>query len=85
MSKYCRFHKGHDHNTDDSIQLRDSTKGFIKYGWLTEYVKGGKRDMEESPKGKSLMKTADVVTSGESKNVSKGKRMYIAAITRGEP
>lgn len=31
-SKYCRFHKSHDHNTNDYIQLNDLIEGLIKKG-----------------------------------------------------
>lgn len=65
--KYFCFYKGHDHNTNDSIQLNDSIEGLIKIGWLSEYVKMGNRDNEESPKGKSPSRTAGVGTSGEDK------------------
>lgn len=47
MSKYCRFHKGHNHNTDDCIHLKDAIEGLINRGWLAKYVKGGKRVRED--------------------------------------
>lgn len=84
-SKFFHFHKGHDHNIDDCIQLKDTIKGLIKRGWLAEYVQGGKRDREESPKGKSPSETEDVEINDESKKAIKGNLMYIAAITKGAP
>lgn len=54
-------------------------------GKLEEYVKGGKRDREESPKGKFSSKTMMVDTNKESKEINKCKRTYIAAIIRGAP
>lgn len=42
-----------------------------------------KKDRDESLKGKSPSKTANVGTSREIKKVSKGKCTYISFITRG--
>lgn len=41
-TKYCHFHKVHDHNTDEFIKLKEIIKGLIKIVRLYEYVKGGK-------------------------------------------
>lgn len=49
--------KSHGHYTNDCIQLKDAIKEMIKRGRLTEYMKGGKRDIEESTRGKSPIKT----------------------------
>lgn len=51
--KCFRFNKCHDHNNDDCIQLKDPVDGHIKNGRLIEYVKGCKRDMDKSSRGKS--------------------------------
>lgn len=48
-------------------------------------MKGGKREREESPKGKSPYKTAKVGTNGKSKETNKDKRPYIATIIGGGP
>lgn len=40
---------------------------------MYEYVKGGKIERKESPKGKSPSKATDARTSGEDKEASKGK------------
>lgn len=29
-SKYCHFHKSHDHNTNDFIQLKDVIEGMTR-------------------------------------------------------
>lgn len=84
-SKYCHFHKSHDHKTDNHIHLKDAIESLINRGRLAEYVKEGKRYREESPKGKSPSKTVDVRTSGESNEANKGKRLYVASISRGTP
>lgn len=76
--KYFRFHKDHNHNIDDCIQLKDNIEGLIKRGYLFEYVKGNDRGREESPKSKSSSKVVDVVTNREGtddkdKEARKGK------------
>lgn len=52
---------------------------------MNEYMKGGGIQREESPKGKSPSKNADVRTSGESKKSNNRKRLSIVAITREAP
>lgn len=41
-SKHYRFHRGHVHNTDDFIQIKDVIESLIKKDRLSEYVKGEK-------------------------------------------
>ena len=36
--KYCEFHKGHGHRTDDYIQLRKEIEYLIRRGNLSRYV-----------------------------------------------
>ena len=36
--KYCEFHKGHGHRTDDCIQLRKEIEYLIRRGHLSRYV-----------------------------------------------
>ena len=45
----------------------------------------GKRDREESPKGKSPSKTADARNSKGSKEASKAKHFYIVVVAEGAP
>lgn len=52
---------------------------------MDDYVKGGKRDREESHKGKSPSKSVDARTSNESKEANKGKRLCIISIIGGAP
>lgn len=63
--------------------MKDVIKGLIKRGGY-QNTSRGKRDRKEFPKGKSLLKTAETDTGRESKEASKGKRLY-APITGGEP
>lgn len=81
--------KSHNHTTNDFIQLKDAIEGLIKRYRLYEYTKGDKRDLEGSPKIKSLFKAGNVMTnreeaSCEEKGESKVNLHHIVAITRGE-
>lgn len=80
---YCRFHKGHGHNTDNYIKPKDFIEVLIKRGQLAKYVIGGKRERKKSPKGKFLSKTLEAGTNGGDKKASKSKNQYIIAITGG--
>lgn len=51
--------------------MKDAIKGMVKRGLLFKYVKGGKREREESPKSKCLSKAMDVGTSGGDMEASK--------------
>lgn len=71
-SNYCYFYKGHDHNTDDFVQPNDAIDGLVKRGRLYEYMKVGKREREDSSKGKS-----------PSKSIEMGARVKIKRLERG--
>lgn len=55
----------------------------IKKGRLSEYVKGGKRDEEESQKAKSSPKVSEIGSNGDKKDTIKGKHPYIKGGKRG--
>lgn len=74
--------KSYSHNTNDCIQLKDAIKESIKRGRLTEYVKGGKRDREESPRGKSPKGYRNWDMWGEQRGQQR-KYPYIFAIIGG--
>ncbi|XP_058759870.1 uncharacterized protein LOC131633170 [Vicia villosa] len=38
-SKFCHFHKGHGHNTEDCIHLKDAIEILIREGHLKQYTK----------------------------------------------
>ena len=40
-NKYCRFHKDHDHNTEDCKDLKEQIEELIQKGKLQKYVKKG--------------------------------------------
>src|SRR3954467_15316508 len=48
-SKFCRFHKGHGHNTEDCIHLKDAIEILIKEGHLKQYAKKHEATKEAKP------------------------------------
>ncbi|XP_050242309.1 uncharacterized protein LOC126691300 [Quercus robur] len=40
-NKYCRFHRDHDHNTEDCRDLKEQIEELIRKGKLQKYVKKG--------------------------------------------
>ena len=40
-NKYCRFHKDHDHHTEDYRDLKEQIEELIRKGKLQKYVKKG--------------------------------------------
>ena len=37
-TRYCEFHKDHEHRTDDCIQLRKEIEYLIRWGYLRRYI-----------------------------------------------
>ncbi|XP_058726284.1 uncharacterized protein LOC131597614 [Vicia villosa] len=48
-SKFCRFHKGHGHNTEDCIHLKDAIEILIREGHLKQYAKKQEATREAKP------------------------------------
>ncbi|XP_058745895.1 uncharacterized protein LOC131618745 [Vicia villosa] len=48
-SKFCRFHKGHEHNTEDCIHLKDAIEILIREGHLKKYAKKQEATKEAKP------------------------------------
>ena len=50
-TKYCEFHKGHGHQTDDYLQLKKEIEYLIRHGHLNRYValKGQERVQPPPP------------------------------------
>ncbi|XP_058761739.1 uncharacterized protein LOC131635149 [Vicia villosa] len=48
-SKFCRFHKGHGHNTEDCIHLKDAIEILIREGHLKQYAKKQEAAKEAKP------------------------------------
>lgn len=65
--------------------MKDNIKRIIKRVKLFEYVKGIKKEREDSPKSKSPSKVADAGTSGGDRETKKGKCPYISTIMGGAP
>ena len=38
-SKYCRYHRDHDHNTNDCFDLEEEIESLIQRGYLKDFVK----------------------------------------------
>ncbi|XP_058084594.1 uncharacterized protein LOC131232387 [Magnolia sinica] len=45
--KYCRFHRDHDHNTADCVDLKDEIEALIRKGHLRRYTKERKAARKE--------------------------------------
>ncbi|XP_058752393.1 uncharacterized protein LOC131625557 [Vicia villosa] len=48
-SKFCRFHKGHGHNTEDCIHMKDAIEILIREGHLKQYAKKQEAAKEAKP------------------------------------
>ncbi|XP_058722192.1 uncharacterized protein LOC131593949 [Vicia villosa] len=71
-SKFCRFHKGHGHNTEDCIHLKDAIEILIREGHQKQYAKKqeaakeAKSVTEEKPAGDTFaMQVAMSITRPE--------------------
>ena len=48
-TKYCEFHKGHGHRTDDCIQLKKEIEYLIRLGHLSRYVASEGQERVQPP------------------------------------
>ena len=48
-TKYCEFHKGHGHRTDDCIQLKKEIEYLIRRGHLSHYVASEGQERVQPP------------------------------------
>ena len=48
-TKYCEFHRGHGHRTDDCIQLRKEIEYLIQRGHLSRYVASEGQERAQPP------------------------------------
>ena len=53
-TKYCEFHRGHGHRTDDCIQLRKEIEYLIRCGHLHRYVASEGQDQAQPPRPRHL-------------------------------
>lgn len=52
-TKYYWYHRDHDHDTEDCIELKDEIKNLIRRGWLRQFMthpEGHCRHPTEQPK-----------------------------------
>ena len=60
--KYCRFHRDHDHDTEDCIQLKEEIQELINRGYLRDFVgRGGMSSgkVESKPEHRGRTPTHD--------------------------
>ena len=48
-TKYCEFHRGYGHRTDDCMQLRNEIEYLIRRGHLRHYVAQEGQDQAQLP------------------------------------
>ena len=48
-TRYCEFHRGHEHQTDDCIQLRKEIEYLIRRGYLRRYIASEGQDQAQPP------------------------------------
>ena len=48
-TRYCEFHRDHEHRTDDCIQLRKEIKYLIRWGYLRHYISSEGQDQAQPP------------------------------------
>ena len=48
-TKYCEFHRDHEHRTDDCIQLRKEIEYLIRCGYLRHFVASEGQDQAQPP------------------------------------
>ena len=79
--KYYRFHKDHNHNTEDCRNLKEQIEELIQRGKLQEYVKKGetsrfrnnnKSQCEPSPRDKDHTSQRPPSVIGEIKTITGG-------------
>ena len=48
-TRYCEFHRDHEHRTDDCIQLRKEIEYLIRRGYLRRYIASERQDQAQPP------------------------------------
>ena len=93
-TRYCEFHKGHEHLTDDCIQLKKEIEYLIRRGHLSRYVasEGQERvqpppprqpttGQHQSPLGEIHIISGGFAGDGES---SSARKAHLRSIRSGE-
>ena len=71
-TKYCEFHKGHGHRTDNCIQLRKEIEYLIRLGHLSRYVASEGQDQAQPPPPRQPAPTQHQLPLGEIHEISGG-------------
>ncbi|CAJ2665932.1 unnamed protein product [Trifolium pratense] len=74
-SRYCKYHKGYGHLTDDCIQLKDAIEILIRNGQIKQYVKRGNAPRAEA---------AETSNTEEAAPEKSGHKPVALAISRPE-
>ncbi|CAJ2636234.1 unnamed protein product [Trifolium pratense] len=74
-SRYCKYHKGYGHLTDDCIQLKDAIEILIRNGQIKQYVKRGNAPRAEA---------AETSNNEEAAPEKSGHKPVALAISRTE-
>ncbi|XP_057965270.1 uncharacterized protein LOC131155840 [Malania oleifera] len=98
MSKFCKFHKDHGHDTVECIQLRNEIEALIKRGYLSRFIK--KEDPPREPRdqkrpnangkeeqviGEIAMIFGGSASGGNSGNARKRYTKQVLSVEKGEP
>ena len=71
-TKYCKFHRDHEHRTDDCIQLRKEIEYLIRHGHLRRFVALEGRDQAPPPSPRQPAPTQHQQPLGEIHVISGG-------------
>ena len=64
-TRYCEFHRGHGHRTDDCIQLRKEIEYLIRRGYLRRYIASEGQDQAQPPPSRQPTPTQHQQPLGE--------------------
>ena len=71
-TKYCEFHRGHGHRTDDCIQLRKEIEYLIRRGHLSRYIASEGQEQVQPPPPRQLTPVQHQPPLGEIHVISGG-------------
>ena len=93
-TKYCEFHRGHGHRTDDCIQLRNEIEYLIQRGHLSRYVASEGQERVQPPppcqptpvQHQPPLGEVHVISGGfaRSEESSSAKKAHLCSIRSGE-
>ncbi|XP_057972765.1 uncharacterized protein LOC131160908 [Malania oleifera] len=98
MSKFYQFHRDHEHDTEECIQMKNKIEALIKRGYLSRFIKkevpqrepheqrrpnGNKK--EERVRGKIVVIFGGSASGGDSGGARKRYAKQVLSTERGEP